>query len=60
MTPEELLEEIKHFFDVYKMLEPDKKSSTAGFEGARAAWREINASRERVHDPNAKRNWVIE
>ncbi len=58
--PEELLEEIKHFFDVYKMLEPDKKSSTAGFEGARAAWREITAARERVHDPNAKRNWVIE
>ena len=56
--PEELLEEIKHFFDVYKMLEPDKRSSTAGFEGARAAWREINASRERVNDPNAKRNWV--
>jgi inorganic pyrophosphatase len=49
--PEELLEEIKHFFDVYKMLEPDKRSSTAGFEGARAAWREINASldREKAH-----------
>ena len=45
--PQELLEEIKHFFDVYKMLEPDKTSSTAGFEGARAAWREINAAIER-------------
>jgi inorganic pyrophosphatase len=48
--PEELLEEIKHFFDVYKMLEPDKASSTAGFEGARAAWREIAAARQRHID----------
>jgi inorganic pyrophosphatase len=54
--PEELLEEIKHFFDVYKMLEPDKQSSTAGFEGARAAWREINAAIAREKDPKAKRN----
>lgn len=43
--PEELLEEIKHFFDVYKALEPEKHSATAGFEGRRAAWREIEASR---------------
>jgi inorganic pyrophosphatase len=43
--PEELLEEIKHFFDVYKALEPDKVSSTAGFEGRKAAWREIEAAR---------------
>ena len=34
--PEELLEEIKHFFDVYKALEPGKASSTAGFEGRKA------------------------
>lgn len=46
--PEELLEEIKHFFDVYKMLEPDKSSSTAGFEGRKAAWREIEAARRRL------------
>ncbi len=39
--PEELLEEIKHFFDVYKALEPDKYASTAGFENKKAAWREI-------------------
>ncbi len=39
--PEELLEEIKHFFDVYKALEPDKHASTAGFENKKAAWREI-------------------
>ena len=48
--PEELLEEIKHFFDVYKQLEPGKESSTAGFEGRRAAWREIEASRKRLQD----------
>jgi inorganic pyrophosphatase len=52
--PDELLEEIKHFFDVYKMLEPDKQSSTAGFEGARAAWREIHASEARLKAHNAK------
>ena len=45
--PEELLEEIKHFFDVYKALEPGKASSTAGFEGRKGAWREIERSRAR-------------
>ena len=45
--PEELLAEIKHFFDVYKMLEPGKESSTEGFEGRDAAWREIKAARAR-------------
>ena len=48
--PEELLEEIKHFFDVYKTLEPGKSSSTAGFEGRKAAWREIDAARQRLID----------
>jgi inorganic pyrophosphatase len=43
--PEELLEEIKHFFDVYKALEPGKTSHTAGFEGRKAAWREIESAR---------------
>ena len=43
--PDELLEEIKHFFDVYKALEPGKSSSTAGFEGRKAAWREIEAAK---------------
>ena len=45
--PEELLEEIKHFFDVYKALEPGKTSTTMGFEGRKAALREIEASRQR-------------
>jgi inorganic pyrophosphatase len=43
--PEELLEEIKHFFDVYKALEPDKHASTQGFENRKAAMREIEAGR---------------
>jgi inorganic pyrophosphatase len=45
--PEELLEEVKHFFDVYKALEPGKASHTAGFEGRKGAWREIERSRAR-------------
>jgi inorganic pyrophosphatase len=48
--PEELLEEIKHFFDVYKALEPGKTSSTAGFENRKGAWREIERSRQRLAD----------
>jgi inorganic pyrophosphatase len=43
--PDELLEEIKHFFDVYKALEPDKYASTAGYENRKAAWREIESGR---------------
>jgi inorganic pyrophosphatase len=43
--PDELLEEIKHFFDVYKALEPDKYANTAGFENRKAAWREIETAR---------------
>ncbi len=43
--PEELLEEIKHFFDVYKALEPDKYAATAGFENRKAAWREIESGK---------------
>ena len=43
--PEQLMEEIKHFFDVYKALEPNKESFTAGFEGRKAAWKVIEAAR---------------
>ena len=46
-VPEMLRAEIEHFFDVYKMLEPDKESSTRGFEGVAAALAEIEAARER-------------
>ena len=47
--PEFLTEEITHFFEVYKQLEPDKSSSVRGWEGAAAAWTEI-ASCQRRHD----------
>ncbi len=39
-----LLAEIGHFFEVYKMLEPDKHSNTRGYEGVDAAWTEIEAA----------------
>jgi inorganic pyrophosphatase len=43
-----LLDEIRHFFDVYKTLEPGKKSTTRGFEGREAARTEIAAARARA------------
>jgi inorganic pyrophosphatase len=45
--PQSLLAEIENFFDMYKVLEPGKSSTTQGFEGRDAAWDEINASRLR-------------
>jgi len=48
--PSELLQEIKHFFDVYKTLEPAKSSSTGDWADREAAWSEIEASRARYVD----------
>jgi inorganic pyrophosphatase len=48
--PEQLLEEIKHFFSIYKDLEPDKHAITQGFEGRKAAWKEIEAARVRYQE----------
>ena len=45
--PKRLLDEIEHFFDVYKMLEPEKNSTTRGYEGRDAAYGEIEESRLR-------------
>jgi inorganic pyrophosphatase len=45
--PRHLLDEIQHFFDIYKDLEPGKSSSTTGFEGLEAARREIAEARDR-------------
>jgi inorganic pyrophosphatase len=39
--PELYRQEIEHFFDVYKTLEPDKHSATRGYEGIEHAWAEI-------------------
>ena len=46
--PEHTLKEIEHFFDVYKMLEPSKESSTAGYQGPDEAWAEIREARRRA------------
>ena len=46
--PEHLAEEIEHFFEVYKMIEPGKHSTTRGWEGADAAIAEIAACRARA------------
>ncbi len=50
-VPEMMRAEIEHFFDVYKMLEPSKESSTAGYEGPDEAWAEIEESRRRAAEP---------
>jgi len=49
--PGALLSEIQHFFDVYKMLEPDKKTSTVGYDGLEAALKEIKEARARFTVP---------
>jgi inorganic pyrophosphatase len=48
--PSHLLNEIEHFFDVYKDLEPDKHASTNGFTGRDDAWRLIYEARKRFLD----------
>ena len=50
-----LLDEIEHFFDVYKMLEPEKNSATRGYEGRDAALREIADAKARAAaNPDAR------
>ena len=44
LTPQ-LVDEIQHFFEVYKALEPGKYSSTSGIGGRDDAWREIEEAR---------------
>jgi inorganic pyrophosphatase len=46
--PSHLADEIAHFFDVYKDLEPGKQTTVRGFEDAAAAWEEIERSRQRA------------
>jgi inorganic pyrophosphatase len=53
--PKHMLNEIKHFFTVYKDLEPGKSSSTRGYEGADAAWTEIRAARDRYRETTSPR-----
>jgi inorganic pyrophosphatase len=44
--PTYLLEEIGHFFDVYKALEPGKSTETKGWEGTAAAKKAIEDARQ--------------
>lgn len=46
--PDHLTDEIGHFFDVYKQLEPGKFANIKGFEGREKAEREIEQSRARA------------
>jgi inorganic pyrophosphatase len=51
--PDFLTDEISHFFEVYKALEPDKYSSVRGWEGSEAAWQEIEDCLQRYRDTHA-------
>ena len=51
-VPEFLKLEINHFFDIYKQLEPGKKTETLNWEGREAAEREIEESRNRYQQHN--------
>jgi inorganic pyrophosphatase len=42
-----VLDEIAHFFDVYKQLEPDKGTETSDWEGREKAERAIVEAQER-------------
>jgi inorganic pyrophosphatase len=48
--PAHVLAEMKHFFTVYKDLEPGKSSSTRDYEGRDAAWAEIRAAQARLRE----------
>jgi inorganic pyrophosphatase len=43
--PTVVLDEIQHFFNVYKTLEPDKRMTDLGYEGREAAMKEIEMAR---------------
>jgi inorganic pyrophosphatase len=45
-----LLNEIEHFFDVYKMLEPNKKTTMIGYKGRDQAWNVIEDARKRYRE----------
>jgi len=44
--PRHLLNEIEHFFSIYKDLEPEKHTEVMGFEDRTAALKELEACRE--------------
>jgi inorganic pyrophosphatase len=52
-VPDFLMLEIHHFFDIYKQLEPGKRTETIGWLDREAAEREIEESRARYRAPGA-------
>ncbi len=52
--PAYLLEEIGHFFDVYKALEPGKGTATRGWEGADVGARVVEDARRRPRRPERR------
>ena len=53
--PAFLLDEIAHFFEVYKAIEPGKGANVEGWRGAAAAEVEVNDSRQRYLDARGQR-----
>jgi inorganic pyrophosphatase len=45
--PEHLLDEVGNFFEVYKILEPNKDTAVKGWEGRLAAEKEVREAIER-------------
>lgn len=53
-VPDYVLEEIRHFFNIYKDLEPGKETEVGGWQGRDAAEREISSGRERCAELPAR------
>ena len=51
--PSVVLDEIQHFFNVYKTLEPDKKMTDLGYEGHEATILEIERGRQAFQERSA-------
>ena len=49
-VPHHTLEEIRHFLEIYKDLEPEKEAVVGGWEGRDAAWQAIEAARARLSE----------
>jgi inorganic pyrophosphatase len=56
--PEHLLDEISHFFEVYKALEPGKLTSTMGWHNAAIAEAVVTEARQRAAPLRGRVRWV--
>jgi len=54
-VPAHLRDEIGHFFDIYKELEPGKGTDPRGWQDRAAAEQEITAAFERARSPEGQR-----